>query len=274
MAQTIRFNKQQYSRDWKRLHHSCEQQSYPVFLNALNEQIKAVTDFIKHHGVANLSSHLSVLVSKQPIQKAYMMTYQKTGVKGAQFTYDHIDKLTKPRKSEQKDTPGFFSEQWRKLMSLFYHTQAAERVQGVTDTTKAHIQQLLDDSQDMPTSQQASYMVDKLNDPEFNRMRALRIARTETTTSANYGALLGGESSDYEVGKLWIPIMDANTRPDHADMDGTPAIEIDEQFEVGSSLMAYPGDMSAPASEVVNCRCCLAIVPLIGVNGLPVLKNL
>lgn len=271
-VQVIRFNRAQYTRDWRRLHHTSEQQAYPVFLHALNEQTHDAINYIKFHGVAGLSAHLTVIVSKQPIQQAYLSVYQKVGVVGARFTYEHIQKVTSAQKSATKDVPGFFSEQWRKLMSLFYNTQAAERVQGVTETTREHIQKILDDSQDFTISEQATYMVTQLSDPEFNRMRALRIARTETTSAANYGALLGGESSDYEVGKVWIPVMDANTRPDHAAMDGLPAIGIDEQFEVGSSLMSYPGDISAPANETVNCRCSLAIVPLMSDGGLPILK--
>ena len=271
-VQVMRFNRAQYAREWKRLHHVTEQQAYPIFLRALNEQTQDAVTYIKSHGVVSLSAHLTVVISKQPIQKAYLQVYQKAGVAGARFSYEQISKMVSTQKSQTKDVPGFFSEHWKKLMSLFYNTQAAERVQGVTGTTREHIQKLLDDSQGMTTSEQATYMVAELNDPDFNRMRALRIARTETTTAANYGALLGGESSDYETGKCWLPVMDTNTRPDHAAMDGTPPIGIDEQFEVGSSLMSYPGDMSAPANEVINCRCAIAIVPLLSATGLPILK--
>src|SRR4051812_19442912 len=90
----IRFNRQQYARDWRRLHHTSEQQAYPIFLRALNEQTQDVINYIKFHGVSDLSSHLTVIVSKQPIQKAYLTVYQKAGVSGASFAYEQIQKMT------------------------------------------------------------------------------------------------------------------------------------------------------------------------------------
>jgi hypothetical protein len=270
-----RINRTQYARDWTRLHHSMERQQYPNFKNALNKQTHAVLDYVKRHGTADLESHLSVLVSKQPIQEAYQKCYQNTGVKGAEFTYNKINELAKGKSYtglETKDGPGFFSEHWRKLMNLFFHTQSSDRVTQVTETTKEQIRGLLASSSDMTLSEQATYLEDNLSSPDFNRMRALRIARTESTTGANYGAFLGAESSDYEVGKIWIPIVDMATRPDHAAMDGGLPIGIDEYFEVGSSLMKYPGDPSGAANEVINCRCTIGMVPLLNESGLPILK--
>jgi hypothetical protein len=272
--QTARYNKPQYLRDWKRLHHTLEQQAYPHFKRALDEQCKSVSNFITHHSVSQVSSHLSVLVTEQPIKTAYLSVYQRAGVSGATFTYNNIEKMVKGSKAlelAQKDLPSFFSEKWRKLMSLFFHTQAADRVTSVTDTTKERIQQLLDEAQGMPISQQASYIQEQLDSPDFNRNRALVIARTETTTAANYGAQLGGQDSDYEVGKQWLAVLDANTRPDHADASGQ-LVDMGDTFTVGSSAMLYPGDMSAPANEVVNCRCSMAVVPLLSESGVPILK--
>jgi len=37
--------------------------------------------------------------------------------------------------------------------------------------------------------------------------------------------------------------------------------KIDDPFEVGGSLLMYPGDSSGDASEVINCRC--ATLPVI-----------
>jgi len=268
---TVRFNSEQYVRDWKRLHHNIEQQLYPIFKAALTAQTNPVRDFVKTHPFADLSSHLSVLVSKQPMQVAYNTAYQKAGVRGAQFSYASIQRAGKRKAAT--DTPGFFSEYWRKLMSLFYNTQSAERIQGVTDTTKAQIQKLLDEAneQGLTTSETATYIEDALADPDFNRVRAMLIARTESTTAANYGASLGNESADYLTAKTWLAVLDANTRPDHIDASGQQ-VASDDFFIVGGYEAMYPGDVSLPVGEVANCRCVVAYVPILSESGIPILK--
>lgn len=272
----ISFNRQQYASDFKINHHKNEQAQYRNFKKALDAQIRPVSDFIKYHGINNLSQHLSVLISKQPIQAAYLKCYESVGTDHAIWTYNYIDKIVNgTKKSESKSNPAsFISEYWRKLMRLFYETDGGSRITKVTETTRESVMSLLADSEDqnLTTSQQADYIVKKLDDKDFNRDRALRIARTETTTASNKGALLGGQSSDYQTGKIWIPILDSNTRPDHAAMAGTEPIGMDETFDVGDSIMLYPGDPSGSAREVVNCRCSLAIVPLMDLRGSPILK--
>jgi hypothetical protein len=276
--QTVRFNSAQYERDWRRLHHSIEQQLYPIFKKALTSQTDNVRDFVRNHPIADLASHLSVLVTKQPIASAYNIAYQKAGVRGAEFSYNSIQRIGGRKGLSQQETKsepvGFFSEYWRKLMALFYNTQAAERVQGVTDTTKEQIQQLLADAEEqgLTTSETATYIEEALSDPDFNRMRALRIARTESTTAANYGASLGNESADYLTAKLWIAVMDNNTRPDHVDANGQQ-VDSGDFFLVGGYEALYPGDVSLPASETVNCRCIVAYVPLLSESGIPILKD-
>lgn len=268
------FNRQQYIRDWKRQHHSYERSQYPNFKSALDKQIAPVVDFIQRHGVGDLEKHLTVLVSAQPMQEAYLKCYTRIGVNHASWIYNRIDKIASKKSfsiDDVKEAPSFFSEQWRKLMSLFYHTDGGKRITQVTDTTRESVMKLLDDSQDMPLSDRANYLVDNLNNPDFNRNRGLVIARTESTTAAGYGALLGAESSDYETGKMWLAVMDANTRVTHADTN-EQVVGIDETFFVGGSLMQYPGDPSGSAAEVINCRCCLAVVPLVSESGLPILK--
>lgn len=260
--QTQSFNRQAYADAFKVQHSRYERYSYKLFKKALDEQISPVIAHVKAYGGIT-DSIADMLVKKSPIETAYKACYTKVGVLNAQWTLTQVNRIAKK---------SLFSEAWRSLMEKFFNDESSQRVSDVTETTREQIRKVLADSTDLPTSQRADYITSQLGAEDFNRNRALMIARTESTTAANYGALLGGDSSDYETGKVWLPIIDTNTRPDHADMDGQPAIGMDEYFEVGGYMMAYPGDISAPAKEVVNCRCSLGIVPLSDERGLPILK--
>jgi hypothetical protein len=266
--QTVRFNRAQYRRDWLRAHHSYERGQYVNFKRALDKQIQPVVDFIGNGGIDQLATHLKLLIRPDHIEKAYYNCYVSIGTKHAGWTYQHINGMVK------SDGIGFFSSAWKHLMSLFYTEHSSQRVTRVTETTRERIMNALDkaNEQNLSKAETATLLQKELDSPDFNRNRALMIARTESTTAANYGATLGAESSDYETGKVWIPVMDMNTRPDHAAMDGSAPIGMDETFAVGDSEMLYPGDPAGSAREVIQCRCVLGIVPLMDFRGMPVLK--
>jgi uncharacterized protein with gpF-like domain len=93
--------------------------------------------------------------------------------------------------------------------------------------------------------------------------RAATIARTETHAAANYGAIESSRALQEETGvklvKEWLPTNDGRTRPEHLAMAGK-VIEMGEQFAVPSSeggvdYMDRPGDSSASAANLINCRC-------------------
>jgi hypothetical protein len=267
-SRTIDFDRHKFSDEFKRMHHNYERSVITLFQNALKEQVRPVIAFVKENGTEYLRTHLDALIVTTPIRNAYNKCYVRIGTQHAEFTYKWINKI-----AGKKDI-GFFSAVWRRLMHHFYLTDSADRVTNVSDSTKDQIAKALDDAdeQGLTTSETASYLVKTLQSDEFTRSRALTIARTESTAAANQGAMLAADSSDYLVGKIWIPVMDANTRPAHAEMDGEPAISLDGLFEVGGELLNYPGDLRGSAGNVINCRCCVAMVPLANEFGLPIFK--
>lgn len=263
---TAIFDRAKYASDFKARHRLYENKQYKVFKVALDKQVEPVISYVKAYGA--ISPELSdMLVTKAPMEVAYKECYTTIGSAHAEWTRRRVNSIGKQQKS-------FFSENWQRILELFFLNESASRVSDVTDTTRERIRQVLAEtvSLNLSISQAATYIVDKLSNSDFNRMRALVIARTESTTAANKGALLGAESADYETGKVWIPIIDNRTRLDHRLMNDEPAIAMNEAFNVGGNPMQYPGDPTAPAKEVVQCRCALGVVPLLDINGLPILK--
>lgn len=91
--------------------------------------------------------------------------------------------------------------------------------------------------------------------------RAVTIARTEVVSASNAGSYsgvraLGSYGPDR---KQWLATVDARTRPSHVDADGQ-VVDMDGSFAVGAASLAFPGDPSGPADEVINCRCTILYV--------------
>lgn len=85
------------------------------------------------------------------------------------------------------------------------------------------------------------------------QVRADRIARTESTTAQNDAAMQALQDEGW-ASKEWLATGDSRTRPEHAALNGQRRALTDPFVIDGFELM-YPGDPSAPASAVVNCRC-------------------
>lgn len=87
--------------------------------------------------------------------------------------------------------------------------------------------------------------------------RARRVARTEMNRAVNTAALAEMAHLGLSGTKRWVAHDDHRTRPTHHEADGQ-TVAIPEMFTVGGSPMSHPGDPTAPAREVVNCRCEMA----------------
>lgn len=94
--------------------------------------------------------------------------------------------------------------------------------------------------------------------------RARLIAQTETTRNFGAGMQAHGllaEQAGAKVAKKWIAHDDHRTRTTHMEADDQVR-RMNEMFDVGQVQMLYPGDPTAPADEVCNCRCWLKVVKL------------
>lgn len=91
-----------------------------------------------------------------------------------------------------------------------------------------------------------------------SRIRATTIARTEVIGASNAGSLAQMRSFGTQgpKSKSWLATNDRATRTSHRTADGQE-VPINEPFQVGGVGLDFPGDPTAPAHEVVNCRCTL-----------------
>ena len=93
----------------------------------------------------------------------------------------------------------------------------------------------------------------------LNRRMAVRIARTVVTGAQNAGRMesyAAAERMGIKLKRRWLATLDNRTRHAHALLDGQTA-NIDKPFEVEGYKIMFPGDASAPAFLVENCRCTL-----------------
>lgn len=91
--------------------------------------------------------------------------------------------------------------------------------------------------------------------------REERVARTESGRAWNTATLAAAqamEGDDRPLVKQWLTRRDDRVRDDHADANGQLRL-LDDTFTVGGVEMSAPHDPTAPASQVCNCRCLLAV---------------
>ncbi len=112
--------------------------------------------------------------------------------------------------------------------------------------------------------------VDRMTIQQYaNRLLLLRgetIARTETMGAFNesqmeaYRQLIdSGAVAESAIQRVWHTAGDSRVRDTHQGMNGqTVGFRTPFQSPNGP-LLQYPGDPSAPASEIVNCRCRMSI---------------
>ena len=90
--------------------------------------------------------------------------------------------------------------------------------------------------------------------------RAKTVARTEVISAYNGATVLAGQLSPASiVGQEWLATPGPRTRPTHRTADGQ-IVGLGGKFHVGANDMLYPGDPSAAAKELVNCRCTVVLI--------------
>lgn len=164
-----------------------------------------------------------------------------------------------------------FNEEIIALMKQYYNIDLLNDAELMTAYSRDIIVRVLSNAADQGWSFDKT-TEELLKHPEFNTMRAMRIARTETVTAANGAAVIYAKKSNLVLDKIWIAVKDKRTRHSHRNVDGS-IVNYDAPFNVGGAEMMQPGartqpnGLPVPAEQIVNCRCTVAFIPKRDSNG-------
>lgn len=240
---------EQYIRAWARRQDINERGFYAYIQTKINVETRAYIRSLE--GRNPNTFHITSYFSDKWLLEILKDAYMKFGRKQNEF-------LNVTNKKAEEDE---FNNAWYLLILLLFKdiTQFIV-ILSIIRTIKNDIRRFVEDkvSQGIPTS--AIITLLGLYLTQKNIIRAQTIARTETTKIMNLASLEWAKLEKKEIKKKWIVTLDGKERASHGAMADYPAIGISEKFMVGGVLMNAPGDNSAPASELVNCRCGLMFI--------------
>ncbi len=134
---------------------------------------------------------------------------------------------------------------------------AASKVQGIVDTTRDQMKDVLSEAFDegVSVTEVGQRIAEKFAGIESGR--AETIARTETLTAVSLGRQdkrddFKEEFPDKKLQKMWVSAQDDKVRDSHQELDGQ-VVDEDEEFKANLKFPRDP-DCDDP-SEVINCRC-------------------
>jgi len=215
----------------------------------------------------NYKVKMAEAVDSELLQEAYYNIYSKIG-------HLHGNRVGKEINGELKDfVPTDFLNYLTKAI-IKQLKLGNNRIVTVAESFFDTIRDLFLDrlEQNKTVAELAKEMQETIARPDFYRWQAMRIARTESTASANHGAFVAGETAGYKMQKVWISANDKRTRTkppsdyDHYEMNAK-RVDYYEFFNVNGDKVMYPGDTLGQAGNVINCRCALAVIPKRDKNG-------
>lgn len=232
--------------------------------SALKKQVGSFISDLRYGGFDYANRKLSITVLNANVEGVIRDIHHDAGVVMAQQTYSGLIKTRDIKKYR-----GFsFNEEWARMIQEYFDRYLLDKaVLPISETTRDNILRTLKRAVDEGWGVEET--VKELGDIDMLRSRAKLIVRTETVRAANYGVLVGADTYEYETEKEWLSVHDTRTRrrprdyADHVVLDGQKRRN-EEPFSNG---LQFPGDPNGSASETINCRCRVVIVPKRDRNG-------
>jgi len=251
----------QFRKQWLRWHKKYERTAFVIY----QRSFKDIANGIPWERMTSTTYEalISFYVPKEKIDQAYYKVYKTIGLVHGKRTGTKINKQI----NQKNFTLDTFINLFERTLLTWLIDNGGQRITSVRSTYIEYLNEIIargiSDGKNM--SQIVTEMQKLINSRKFYRNDAFRIARTETTTAANYAATMASESSGVVMDKVWISALDGRTRRkppdryDHYDMN-QKKVGLNNYFIVSGEEMLYPGDPNGSAGNVINCRCTVAQV--------------
>lgn len=253
-----------YRRQWLRYHRIYERRAYYLLRRSF---IKAVKDI--NLSLATPNNYEQIIregFNYKTIQGAYFDLYETIGLLHGKRVLKDIENQTK----------NLFTDTFRSKVIEFLLSYGGDRIRTISITYLDWIIAEIG-SGNLEGNSISQIVTSILKKRSFYRWQLLRIARTETTASAGYASDIASSTTGLVLEKVWISAQDNRTRRipkdkyDHLNMNGK-RVDDGQLFEVpiktgGFEYLRFPGDPSARAGNVINCRCAMVKVAKRDENG-------
>lgn len=249
--------RREYSQTYIHQQNRLERKYVRQIFNALHDQVQAFVDDMNARSLQAAESRLHVTISNEGLMQAIRDLHVESGLFFGRRSYYEIRRSAK-RKVEKA---GFgMNAEWTQAIINWFAQELFALVSNITETTRQQILKVL--SQAVEEGWSNDQIVKALQSPELLAWRARLIARTELGKGAFIGRKLAADDSEWEVEKEWVAANDHRTRHSHRTVDGD-VIPVENKFQVqtpkgGVELMEGPGDPSASAANICNCRCSMS----------------
>jgi hypothetical protein len=243
----------------------------PRVQTALRQQITPVIDFMEQFGPVQTLAMVDTLLLPEPVAAVLTRLYASVGTQAANSQYGYL----LHNYPEPKSRKAFgFNRIVAGIMRRFVQSIGGKKITSITETERKRVKRVL--SQGIAQQQTNQEIRKALRSPQLTDARARVITRTEVGAAQMEGSRIGATRSRLLLRKVWSSAQNIRTRrmprntADHLTMNGVSA-PMEGMFEVpsknGVDLMRQPCDATAPADQVINCRCSCVYVPVRDGNG-------
>ncbi len=195
--------------------------------------------------------------------------FQKTLSRHTRYTLEAFGKsILKQGKSLGIDRETKANLKFDQFIEKYIKEKTGTQVKEIGQTNQKTVQKILKEwTHEAITAGDSLPELSKYLEAEFEDLtpgRARTIARTEVSLASNNGALEAAKALQVPgLYKEWVTANDDRVRDgdgeiaNHAAMNGV-SVPLDEKFTVPPDAdMDGPGDSTASADQVINCRCVL-----------------